>query len=363
LKSTPILSLHQELGAEIGSFAGWRSPLWFSTVRAEHNAVRTAAGIFDISHMTRIMVRGPGATSLLKKTLTYNVDVLKEGRMKYCLMLNRDAGIIDDLTVYRVAGDIYLIVSNAATRERVLQWLEEQGGGAGLDDVTESSALLAIQGPSSPSYVSRWLGDDVGDMKWFSGRVSRLDACPIIITRSGYTGGDGYELCLLCGGGERFAKVFTDFLSMGVKPCGLACRDILRLEAGFPLYGQDMDENVSPIEARLTWAVRLENEAFIGREAFLARMERGPSKLLVGLEMDEPGIPRPGYRVLDYSGVELGRITSGGHSYYLEKGIALGYVSTQYAVDGAMVQVDLRGKLRRARVRLEPFIKLNIPKP
>ena len=363
MKSTPILRLHEELGAEIGGFAGWRSPLWFTSVKEEHRAVRTAAGIFDISHMTRIMVRGVGARALLKKTLTYDVDSLKEGRMKYCLMLNSDAGIIDDLTVFRVSGESYLIISNAVTRERVLQWLAGHGGDVSLEDLTESSALFAVQGPDSPSHLSRWLGEDLAGLKWFSGRVSRLGDCPVIITRSGYTGGDGYEISLLCGGVETFSKVFTEFLAMGVRPCGLACRDILRLEAGFPLYGQDMDEGVTPVEARLTWAVRLENEHFIGRDAYLARLDSGPRELLVGLEMDGPGIPRPGYKILNMDGAEIGRVTSGGISYSLEKGIALGYVSPQYAVEGLTVEVDLRGRRRRARVRLEPFIRLNPPKP
>ncbi|MEM4417886.1 MAG: glycine cleavage T C-terminal barrel domain-containing protein, partial [Nitrososphaerota archaeon] len=280
-----------------------------------------------------------------------------------CLMLNEDAGLIDDVTVLRVSGDTYLIVSNAVTRGKVVPWLEEHAGsGVNVEDVTESTALLAVQGPASAEVVSRWMGWDASGMKWFSGRVVRVGDCPIVVTRSGYTGEDGFEICILCGGEEMYENVFESFLSMGGKPCGLACRDVLRLEAGYPLYGQDIDENVTPVEARLMWAIKMENMSFIGRQALRERLERGPEKLLVGLELTEPGVPRRGYKVLDSMGNYVGMITSGGLSYTTGRGIALGYIPAQLAVEGARLLVDLRGRVRTAVVRLEPFVRLNIPK-
>lgn len=363
MRRTPLLSLHESLGAEIGDFAGWASPLWFEGVRQEHGAVRDGAGIFDISHMTRTVVRGGDAGKLLTRITSYNVSTLKEMRMKYCLILNEDAGIIDDVTVLRVAGDSFLVVSNAATRERVVSWmLEHAVGDVMVEDVTESTALLAVQGPASSKHVSEWLGEDVSGMKWFSGRITNFGGCTVLVTRSGYTGEDGFEICILCGVKENYVKIFERFTGAGVKPCGLACRDILRLEAGYPLYGQDMDERTTPLEARLEWAVRLDNEFFIGRDRYLELERVGPSKLLVGLEMVEQGIPRHGYRVLSQNDDTIGYVTSGGYSYSLGKGIALGYIQRQHVGEGVDVTVDIRGRKRRAKIRLGPFVKPRIPK-
>jgi aminomethyltransferase len=199
-------------------------------------------------------------------------------------------------------------------------------------------------------------------MKWFSGRLTNFGGCTVLVTRSGYTGEDGFEICILCGRTENYVKIFERFTNSGVKPCGLACRDILRLEAGYPLYGQDMDEKTTPQEARLDWAVRLDNQSFIGRDRYLELDKVEPSRILVGLEMEEQGIPRHGYKILGQNDDPLGNITSGGYSYTLGKGIALGYVQRKHTDEGLDVAIDMRGKRRRAKIRLGPFVQPRIPK-
>ncbi len=364
MRASPLINLHREAGAEIGEFAGWQSPLWFTTVREEHQAVRNEAGIFDISHMTRIEITGNDAETFLDKLLTQDVRKTKPGRMKYCLMLNEKAGIIDDLTFYKDSEKSIIIVSNAITRERVVGWLRKHSEGFDVDvhDFTDSSALLAVQGPSSAAYLGKWLNTDLRDMKWFSGRWLEHRGLRILLTRSGYTGEDGFELNIRDGSAEEFGRVWMEFMAMGVKPCGLAVRDMLRLECAYPLYGHEMDESTTPVEARLMWAVKMEKQDFVGKDVLISKTGEKPSSLLVGLKMVEQGIPREGYVVMSREEREIGRITSGGMSYSLNRGIALARIAPEYADDGAVVLVDIKGKPRQAEVSLKPFVEYRIPR-
>ncbi|MEM4494950.1 MAG: glycine cleavage system aminomethyltransferase GcvT [Candidatus Caldarchaeum sp.] len=360
MNKIPLLHLHEKNAKELGEFAGWRTIITFTSLREEHEAVRRDSGIFDISHMTRTKISGPDATQLLQKILTIDVERLKPGRMKYGLILNMDGGIIDDVTVYKVADNSYLMVSNALTRNRVLEWLEHNIEGEVLvEDITESSAFFAVQGPKSSAYVSNLVGD-VSGFKWFEGGFRNMGDCRLLVTRSGYTGGDGYELMVLCGIQELYEKVWKFFTDQGVKPCGLACRDVCRIEAGFPLYGQDFDEKNDPIEAGLFWAVKMDKRFFIGKESLEKKQANGPVKRLMLVEMVEPGVPRPGYKV--YVGdVEAGKVTSGCLSPTINKGIALAYLPPSIHVDGAEVFVDVRGRRRKAVVRTKPLISLSRP--
>ena len=364
MNETPLLKLHKENGAEIGEFAGWRSPLWFTTVREEHNAVRSRAGIFDISHMTRIRVTGRDSTALLEKLLTRDVARTKLGRMKYCLMLNDRGGIIDDLTFYRRGENDYIIVSNAITRRRVLDWITEnsENHSVEVNDYTERSILLAVQGPEAWRYLEKAMNISLENVKWFSGLEAEFMGCRTLVTRSGYTGEDGFELNILEGDVEHFEKIWTELIASGLTPCGLACRDVLRLEAGYPLYGQDMDENTTPFEARLEFAVKLEKEHFIGRESLEKLKNEKPRNLLVGLEMMERGIPRNGYKIYSTEGISIGRVTSGGFSYSVGKGIALARIKTEEAEENNIVEVEIHGKRRKTIVRTRPFVEHRIPK-
>lgn len=360
MNKIPLLDFHEKTAKELGEFAGWRTVITFSSLREEHEAVRKDAGIFDISHMTRTKISGPHATKFLQEVLTIDVEKLKPGRMKYGLILNMDGGIIDDVTVYKVTDDSYLMVSNALTRNRVLGWLREKMDGEVLvEDITESSAFFAVQGPHSSSYVSSLVGA-VSGFKWFEGGFRTVDDCRLLVTRSGYTGGDGYELMTLCGEEQLYEKVWSFFTEKGVRPCGLACRDVCRIEAGFPLYGQDFDEKNDPLEAGLFWAVKMDKPFFIGKEALEKKQATGPVKKLSLIEMVDQGVPRPGYKV--YVGdVEAGVVTSGCLSPMINRGVCLAYLPPSLQVDGYEVYVDVRGRRRKAVVRTKPLISLSRP--
>jgi aminomethyltransferase len=359
LREIPLLKHHVAAGAEVGEFAGWKSPIFFTKLRDEHMAVRQKAGIFDITHMTRTKISGPSATDLLQKTLTCDVATLKKGRMKYGLILNERAGIVDDMTVFKVEEGSYVMVSNAATREKVLQWMRRFGdSNVLLDDFTDNSAYFAVQGPMSSKVVSEVLQTDVSALKWFAGVFVRWGGCELLVTRSGYTGEDGYEIMVLCGGVELYKKLWDAFISSGVKPCGLACRDTCRMEAGYLLSGVDFDESKTPVEAGLMWAVKMEKEGFVGKEALVKLTGRKPAQTAVLLEMVEQGIPRHGYKVCKQNGEEVGYVTSGVLSPLNNRGLAIAYVETDYAGAGTELFVDIRGTMRRSVVRAEPLVRV-----
>ena len=267
MKQIPLLSLHEKNAVEIGEFAGWKTVITFSSVREEHSAVRNSAAIFDISHMTRTKITGPRASKFLQELLTIDVEKLKQRRMKYGLMLNESGKIIDDVTVYKVDENTFLLVSNAVTRQRVVKWLSQHASThVAVEDITDFSAFFAVQGPEAAKHLSMLFGD-VSGFRWFEGDFRVFDGCQLLVTRSGYTGGDGFEIMVPCGGVELFEKIFSKFVGEGVKPAGLACRDVCRIEAGYPLSGQDFDESNSPAEAGLELAVKMDKACFIGKEA------------------------------------------------------------------------------------------------
>jgi len=360
LRSPRIIALHETKAAEIGEFAGWRTVIIYSSTRREHGAVRNTVGIFDVSHMKRTVIQGRGAGEYLSRLLTIDPSRLKIGRMKYCLILNEEGGIIDDLTIMRMEEEKFLLTSNAATSQRVERWLERNNpGGIDILDITDSSVLLAVQGPSAESIVSRLLGVHVGGMKWFSTLRGSYRGSELILSRSGYTGEDGFEVFMpLSGDDEPARRLWEEAVGMGAEPCGLATRDILRLECGYPLSQVDFDESLTPVEARLDWAVDKEHE-FIGKSGYLSISSSGPRRLLVGILMSEGGVPRRGMQVL-YSSSKVGAVTSGVLSYTLGKGIALAHVEPRVASEGTEVSIEVRGSYRRGSIRLGPFIDLRI---
>ncbi|MEM4716636.1 MAG: glycine cleavage system aminomethyltransferase GcvT [Candidatus Caldarchaeum sp.] len=360
MKEIPLLGYYRANypAAEVGEFAGWKTVIAFTSLRDEHRAVRESSGIFDISHMTRTKIAGPSSTTLLQNILTIDVERLKPGRMKYGLMLNEDAGIIDDVTVFKVEEESYVMVSNAVSRERVLNWLSQHAGpGVYVEDFTERSAFFAVQGPRASEHVSRVFGKDFSTLKWFAGDVVEFEGCQVLLTRSGYTGGDGYEIVIPCGGTVLYSSLWRVFVEVGVKPCGLACRDACRLEAGYLLAHQDFDEAKTPAEAGLMWAVNLEKKDFVGKRKLEEKLKTKPSSTIAILEMMEPGVPRAGYPILDSSGNRVGVVTSGGYIPSVGKGLALGEIPAELHTEGAVLYILVRNAARRVVVRKQPLVK------
>ena len=363
MREIPLLDYYREMGAEIGEFAGWISPLWFTSNREEHLKVRSDVGLFDITHMTRMRIAGGDSEKLLQKILTKRVEKIRPGRMKYCLICRDDGGIMDDVTVFRHPGEAkeFIMVSNAITHDKIVNWLESNSRGMDVEveDLTFKTSFLAVQGPRSSQLISKLIEADVSGMKWFSGFELKLNGLKTILTRSGYTGEDGYELMIWSWDENSLRRIWEEIVDLGATPCGLATRDSLRIEAGYPLYGQDMDESVTPVEARLMHAVDLSKPGFIGREAIEGRMRRGAERLLVGVLMKERGVPRRGYRLFHGDEV-VGELTSGVLSYSLGVGVGLGYVKSGLAREGEEILVEIHGRRRISEVKLTPFIPWRI---
>lgn len=357
MRST-LYDLHVRSGAHIGEFSGWEAPLWYSSVKAEHNAVRQDTGLFDISHMTRIWIEGKVAGDFLQRIVSVDVKKVKSGRMKYCLICNENGGIKDDVTLFSIDDRSFLLTCNAITRKKILEWLASQSSrnDIKLHDITEQVAMLALQGPMASTYLEKVVGESFKEMKWFSGKFTRLAEIRALVTRSGYTGEDGFEVFLWEREKQRLSEAWNSFTELGVVPCGLGARDSLRLECMYPLYGVDEDEETGPVEVRLTKAVDLQKGPFIGRDAIAERERRGATRFLVGLRMIEPGIPRRGYKVYRRDGAPVGEVTSGNISFTLGAGIALAYVEATYASEKQGLSIDIRGKNRLAEVTLKSFI-------
>ena len=354
IAKTPLHACHQAMGARMVDFHGWEMPLHYGSQLDEHHVVRTAAGMFDVSHMTVVDVLGAGGRQFLRKLLTNDVDELKHtGRALYSCMCNEHGGIIDDLIVYQRASDNYRLVLNSATRTRDLAWIREKisGFSAGLQERTEL-AMLAVQGPEAINKTLSVLNpaqvDAISTLTYFE----CVDVDNWFFARTGYTGEDGLEIILPQ---DDIEQLWTALLNAGVKPCGLAARDTLRLEAGMLLYGQDMDESTSPLESNLSWTVKWqpEDRDFIGMGALLSQKQRGLKRKLVGLTLDSKGIMRTGQRVV-VEGQLDGIITSGTYSPTLAKSIAFARVPIE---TGDEVMVDIRGKLMSVHVSKPRFVK------
>jgi len=362
LREPVLFPIHEKYAKEIGEFEGWRTPLFYKSLKDEHYAVRNSVGVFDVSHMKRTLISGAGATEYLSNILTIDASRLKVGKMKYCLLLNEHAGIIDDGTILKVGENDYVLTTNAATDPKVHKWIRSFAKPSlNIEDITEKTVLIAVQGPRAAELVSKLLNLDVGGLKWFTGQFLKYAGVDVILTRSGYTGEDGFELLIKTDNYEEAGKIWEQIVSLGAVPCGLAARDVLRLEAGYPLSQVDFDESITPVEARLGWAIQLDGHEFVGKTAYIEKTQQQPEKLLVGIELEEPGVPRRGMKILEDKN-EVGYITSGNLSPSLRKGIALGYVSSRFVEKDRILRVKLKEESKTARIRLEPFISLKIPR-
>jgi aminomethyltransferase len=339
-------------------FAGWSMPVQYTSIVEEHRAVRNAAGLFDIAHMGRLRFTGPQAAALLDHLVTANVSDLAIGQVRYCLVANHTGGVLDDVTVYRL-DDSFLMVVNASNREKVLAWIEQHRRpfDAEVTDQTTSLSMLAVQGPKAEEILRRLIDADLSGIGYYRALSTELEAGPGIVARMGYTGEDGFEVILPAGGARKFWKrLIAEGEPLGLKPAGLGARDTLRLEAAMPLYGHELDEETSPFQAGLGFAVKLDKGDFIGREA-LVRQKADPTQWKrIGLELEGRRIAREGYTILD-GGAPVGHVTSGTFSPTLETSIAMGYVEPNHAVTGTVLKVDVRGQAIAAKVVKLPFYK------
>jgi aminomethyltransferase len=343
LLHTPLHDRHVALGARMVPFAGWEMPVQYAGVIPEHRAVRTDAGVFDVSHMGELEVEGPRAREFLQSTLSNDVDRLETGEAQYTLLTNDEGGIVDDLIVYRTGEFSYLLVVNAGNREAAYTWLKEREiPGSDVRDVSDDCALLAVQGPRA---IER-LG--LEPAKAFTFAETTIDGVEVMVNRTGYTGEDGCELLCMSEDAER---LWDAVLARGVVPCGLGARDTLRLEVCYPLHGNDIGPDTDAISAGLGWACALDTE-FTGVEVLRRIKEEGPAQRLVAFVMEEKAIPRHGMPIAGG-----GEVTSGTHSPMLEMGIGMGYVRSETAKPDTELAIDVRGKERRARVVKKPIYK------
>jgi len=347
LRRTPLYELHRERKARLVPFAGWEMPVQYAGILEETRAVRNSVGLFDISHMGRAFVAGPGALDLLQQLTTNDVSALAPGQAQYSLLTNPQGGIIDDIIVYRAETDAFWVVINAGNSTKDLAWMRQHAdAGATIEDHTERTAMIAVQGPRAPALIAGLADRDVLSVPRFSFVRSQLDDVPVVLCRTGYTGEDGFEVIMEA---ERAIEVWRKLQAAGGIPCGLGARDALRIEAGYPLYGHEIDDSTTPVEAGLMWVVRLEKGDFIGREAILETKQKGTGRKLVGITLKERIVPRQGYTL--YVGEDaVGTVTSGVFSPTIGRSLGMAYVNDPYNKPGTEVQVEIRGNRYAATV-------------
>jgi aminomethyltransferase len=359
LKQTPFYDLHMALGAKMVEFAGFEMPVQYSGIIEEHHAVRLSVGIFDVTHMGEFIVRGKGALAFLQKVTINDVARLKPGRVQYSALCYENGGIIDDLLIYRMDNQ-YMLVVNASNLQKDFAWLQSQKfGDVELEDISDATALLAVQGPKSLATLQKLTNEDLSKVEYYTFAQTTLAGIPMMISRTGYTGELGFEL-YFDADIEKAKKIWNALFEAGqefsIRPIGLGARDTLRLEMGFCLYGNDIDETTNPLEAGLGWITKLSKKEFNGRGALLKAREEGLKRKLVGFTLPERTLARHGNEILTNGNV-VGHVTSGTFSPSLKKGIGMGYVSAGLANAGTVVSVRARGKEIPATIVVVPFLQ------
>lgn len=360
LKRTPLFDSYAKYGGKTIDFGGWELPVQFSSIGQEHEAVRTKAGLFDVSHMGEVDVKGESALAYLQHVTTNDVSKLAVGQAQYSVLCYPDGGTVDDLLVYKYADDHYLLVINAGNIDKDYAWLEEHLiPGVTIENISPQTAQIAIQGPLAESILQKLTTTDLSQIGFFRFEAGVIvNGVSALVSRTGYTGEDGFEIYL---NAEHAEKLWDTLLATGKEdglvPCGLGSRDTLRFEAKLPLYGQELSKDISPIEAGIGFAVKVDKEtAFIGQEALKAQKENGAPRKLIGIEMIDRGIPRTHYPV--YVGEELiGEVTTGTQSPTLKKNVGLALVKSEHTAIGTQVEVEIRGKRLKAEVVAAPFYK------
>lgn len=353
LKRTPLYDLHLRAGARMVPFAGWEMPVQYTGLSAEHQAVRTGAGVFDISHMGKFLIQGTGSTGQLQKLVPSNLAKLAPAQALYTLLLDEQAGIIDDVIFYCRGQDRWVVIVNGATTDKDRTWLESQLTNIQFEDHSLDRALLAIQGPQAAVALQEFVSDDLQTLPRFGHLETAVLGGAALIARTGYTGEDGFEVMV---DAEAGRQLWLALVGCGVTACGLGARDTLRLEAAMHLYGQDMDETVTPLEASLGWVIDWSKEAFVGHERLRTQKRIGVEKRLIGFEVCSRQIARHGYPIYA-DGEVVGIVTSGTLPPTINRPIGLGYVPVALCQPGTAIEVEIRGKLVPAVVVKRPFYR------
>jgi aminomethyltransferase len=359
LKKTPLNEVEHELGGKMVDFGGWELPVQFSGIMEEHQAVRERAGLFDVSHMGEVFVRGPQALELLQSMTCNDVSKLEDGRCQYNALLYPNAGFVDDILIYKRGDGDYLVVVNAANTDKDYEWMAENAKqfDAKVENVSAQYAQIALQGPRSQEILQPLTDVDLAQMKYYRFAEGKVDGVEAIVSRTGYTGEDGFEVYVAPEhGGKLYKRILEAGKEHGIVPCGLGARDTLRLESKMALYGNDIDQTTTPLEADLGWIVKLDKGPFTGSDVLARQKQEGLEKKLVGFEMVDRGIGRHGYPVVE-GGKEVGIVTSGTHSPTLKKAIGLAYLPAGSATPGTEFNILIRGKETKARVVPTPFYK------
>lgn len=359
LKETAFTDKHKLLGAKMVPFAGYLMPVQYEGINAEHETVRNAVGVFDVSHMGEFILKGDGALDLIQRITSNDASKLSPGKAQYSCFPNADGGIVDDLIVYCLEDGNWMLVVNASNIEKDWNWIKSHNrDGVEMLNISDNTSLLAIQGPRAAEVVQKLTDTDLAAIPYYSFKKGVVAGCGnVLISNTGYTGAGGFELYFENQyAGTIWDAVMQAGVEFNIKPCGLGARDTLRLEMGFCLYGNDIDDTTSPIEAGLGWITKFSKE-FTNSPALKAQKESGPARKLVGFEMIDRGIPRHGYPVVNADGMEIGVVTSGTQSPSLQKAIGMAYVRPDFASEGSEIYILIRDKAVKAGVVKTPFLK------
>ena len=358
MKRTALFDKHVSLGAKIVPFAGFEMPVQYSGVTEEHFAVREKAGMFDVSHMGQFFIEGPGSKELLQKVTTNNVDTLEDGKAQYSCLPNENGGIVDDLIVYKIADEKYFVVVNASNIDKDWNHISKYNTfGAKMTNASDDMSLIAIQGPKATEILQKLTDTQLADIPYYNFTIGAVAGVQdVIISNTGYTGSGGFEIYFKNENAVTLWGALTESgEEFGMIPCGLASRDTLRLEKGFCLYGNDIDDTTSPIEAGLGWITKFDKD-FVSKEVFAKQKEEGITRKLVGFEMQEKAIPRHDYEVVDAEGNVIGKVTSGTMSPMKKTGVGLAYVAKPHFKLGSDIFIRIRNKDIPAKVVKLPFV-------
>ena len=358
--NTPFTQKHIALGAKMAPFAGYNMPISYTGINVEHAAVRNNAGVFDVSHMGEFILKGPGALDLIQRVTSNDASILENGKAQYSCLPNTSGGIVDDLLVYCIEkNNVYMLVVNASNIEKDWKWISNYNTqGVEMHNISAKTALLAVQGPKATKIIQTLTGMDVLNMPYYSfakGELLGIDN--VLISATGYTGAGGVEIYfenINDNANKIWEAIFKAGAADGIQPIGLGARDTLRLEMGFCLYGNDIDDTTSPLEAGLGWITKF-NKDFTNKEALLSQKTNGVTKKLIGFEMIDRGIPRHHYEIKDATGKKIGLVTSGTQAPSLGKAIGMGYVTTEHSKPGSTIYIDIRNTLIKAQVVKFPF--------
>ena len=357
MKSVALNDIHIELGAKMVPFAGFNMPVQYSGINIEHETVRNGVGVFDVSHMGEFILKGDGALDLIQRVCSNDASVLFDGKVQYSCLPNEHGGIVDDLLVYRINEKAFMLVVNASNIEKDWEWISKyNNAGVEMKNISDQTSLLAVQGPKAAEALQSLTDVDLAEMDYYTFKKGVFAGIEnVLISATGYTGAGGFELYFdKKDSGHIWNEVFKAGEALGIKPIGLAARDTLRLEMGFCLYGNDIDDSTSPIEAGLGWITKF-TKSFVNSENLAAQKQNGVERKLVGFEMIDRGIPRHDYEIVDIAGTVIGKVTSGTQSPSLQKGIGMGYVKTSFSKVGTDIFIKIRDNKVLARVVKMPF--------